>query len=91
VILGAFVSVMDLSIVNVAMPQMLGTFGVTLETVTWVAVAYSIAEVLLITMAAWFTWRRGSARCWAASGSISSLLPFSQYLPCCAGWLARSR
>jgi DHA2 family multidrug resistance protein len=53
VVLGSFVSVMDISIVNVAMPQMLSTFGVSLDAITWVAVAYSISEIILVTMAAW--------------------------------------
>ncbi|MDH3604809.1 MAG: MFS transporter, partial [Candidatus Tectomicrobia bacterium] len=55
VVLGSFVSVMDFSIVNVAMPQMLSTFGVSLDAITWVAVSYSIAEIILVTMAAWFS------------------------------------
>ena len=48
VVLASFVVVMDVSIVNVAMPQMLGEFGVTLDAITWVAVAYSIAEIILV-------------------------------------------
>src|SRR5207237_10616582 len=59
VLLGSFVSVMDISIVNVATPQMLGTFGVSLDEITWVSVAYSIAEILLVTMAAWWRARLG--------------------------------
>jgi DHA2 family multidrug resistance protein len=62
VVLGSFVSVMDISIVNVAMPQMLGTFGVSLDAITWVAVSYSIAEVLLVTMSAWFSILLGRKR-----------------------------
>jgi DHA2 family multidrug resistance protein len=62
VVLGSFVSVMDISIVNVAMPQMLGTFGVSLDTITWVAVSYSIAEIVLVTMAAWFSTLLGRKR-----------------------------
>ena len=53
VVLGSFVVAMDVSIVNVAMPQMIGTFGVPLDAITWVAVAYSIAEIIMVTMAAW--------------------------------------
>jgi DHA2 family multidrug resistance protein len=53
VVLGSFVVVMDISIVNVAIPQMIGTFGVPLDAITWVAVAYSIAEMIMTTMAAW--------------------------------------
>ncbi|GIX49318.1 MAG: EmrB/QacA family drug resistance transporter [Candidatus Tectimicrobiota bacterium] len=62
VVLGSFVSVMDISIVNVAMPQMLGTFGVSLDAITWVAVAYSIAEIILVTMSAWFSVLLGRKR-----------------------------
>jgi len=62
VLLGSFVSVMDVSIVNVATPQMLGTFGVSLDEITWVSVAYSIAEILLVTLAAWGSARLGRKR-----------------------------
>src|SRR5918999_109659 len=55
VILGTYVAVIDVTIVNVAMPQMMGTFGVSLDAITWVAVAYSIAEIVMVTMASWFT------------------------------------
>ena len=54
VILGTYVAVIDVTIVNVAMPQMMGTFGVSLDAVTWVAVAYSIAEIVMVAMAFWF-------------------------------------
>ena len=62
VVLGSFVSVMDISIVNVAMPQMISTFGVSLDAITWVAVAYSITEIILVTMAAWFSSLMGRKR-----------------------------
>ncbi len=62
VCLGSFVSVMDISIVNVAMPQMLSTFGVSLDAITWVAVSYSISEIILVTMAAWFSTLLGRKR-----------------------------
>ena len=50
VMLGTFMSVMDVTVVNVAMPHMMGTFGADLLTITWVSTAYSIAEIMLITM-----------------------------------------
>jgi DHA2 family multidrug resistance protein len=55
VTLGTFVGIMDVNIVGVAMPQMLGTFGVTLDALTWVAVSYIIASVVTMSMAAWFS------------------------------------
>ncbi len=62
VVLGSFVSVMDISIVNVAMPQMISTFGVSLDAITWVAVAYSISEIILVTMSAWLSRLLGRKR-----------------------------
>jgi DHA2 family multidrug resistance protein len=62
VVLGSFVVVMDISIVNVALPQMIGTFGVPLDSITWVAVAYSIAEMIMTTLAAWFSMLLGRKR-----------------------------
>ena len=62
VMLATYVSVIDLTIVNVAMPQMMGTFGVTLDAITWVAVSYSIAEIVMVTMASWFTKLLGRKR-----------------------------
>src|SRR5215831_8431958 len=72
VLLGSFVSVMDVSIVNVATPQMLGTFGVSLDEITWVSVAYSIAEILLVTMAAWWSARLGRKRFYRFCRKFSS-------------------
>jgi MFS transporter, DHA2 family, multidrug resistance protein len=37
------------------MPHMMGSFGQDLLTTTWVSTAYSIAEIIMITMAAWWT------------------------------------
>ena len=67
VVLGSFVAAMDVSIVNVAMPQMIGTFGVPLDAITWVAVAYSIAEIIMVTMAAWCSALLGRQRFYTLS------------------------
>ena len=45
---------------------MRGTFGVTLDAVTWVAVAYNIAEIVMVTMASWFTQLMGRKRFYLA-------------------------
>jgi MFS transporter, DHA2 family, multidrug resistance protein len=70
VVLGSFVAAMDISIVNVAMPRMIGTFGVSLDVITWVAVAYSIAEILVVTMAAWFSTLLGRQRFYVVSLAV---------------------
>src|SRR5579883_667944 len=46
---------MDVSVVNVALPHMMGSFGQDLLTITWVSTAYSIAEIIMITMTGWWS------------------------------------
>ncbi len=65
--IGTFLSVMDATVVNVAMPHMMGSFGQDLLTITWVSTAYSIAEIIMITMAAWWTAVLGRKRLFLAS------------------------
>jgi MFS transporter, DHA2 family, multidrug resistance protein len=67
VMIGTFLSVMDATVVNVAMPHMMGSFGQDLLTITWVSTAYSIAEIIMITMAAWWTAVLGRKRLFLAS------------------------
>ncbi len=67
VMLGTFLSVMDATVVNVAMPHMMGSLGEDLLTITWVSTAYSIAEIIMVTMAAWFTALLGRKRLFLAS------------------------
>ena len=55
VMIGAFMGVMDVSVVNVALPHMMGNFGQNLSAITWVAPAYSIAAVIMMTMASWWS------------------------------------
>jgi MFS transporter, DHA2 family, multidrug resistance protein len=67
VMIGTFLSVMDATVVNVAMPHMMGSFGQDLLTITWVSTAYSIAEIIMITMSAWLTTMFGRKRLFLAS------------------------
>jgi MFS transporter, DHA2 family, multidrug resistance protein len=67
VMIGTFLSVMDATVVNVAMPHMMGSFGQDLLSITWVSTAYSIAEIIMITMSAWCTTLLGRKRLFLAS------------------------
>jgi MFS transporter, DHA2 family, multidrug resistance protein len=70
VMLGTFLSVMDATVVNVAMPHMMGTFGEDLLTITWVSTSYSIAEIIMVTMAAWWTALLGRKRLFLLSMAL---------------------
>lgn len=62
VMFGTFISVMDANIVNMAMPHMRGAFGVDLSAITWVATIYTISQVIMIIMAAWWSTLLGRKR-----------------------------
>jgi len=67
VMTGTFMSIMDVSVVNVAMPHMMGSFGEDLLTITWVSTAYSVAELIMITMTGWWSTLVGRKRFLIAS------------------------
>jgi DHA2 family multidrug resistance protein len=73
VVFGALIAVMDVSVVNVALPHMMGSFGRTLSEVTWVATSYSIAEIITATMAGWWSTLIGRKRLYIASFVIFTL------------------
>src|SRR5262245_24222781 len=73
VMAGTFLAVMDISVVNVSLPHMMGNFGQTLSAITWVATSYSIAEMLMITMAGWWSALLGRKRLYLASFALFTL------------------
>src|SRR5580658_10237167 len=50
VVAAAIIELIDTSIVNVALPDMSGNLGATLEDAAWVITAYAIANVIIIPM-----------------------------------------
>jgi DHA2 family multidrug resistance protein len=59
VALGAILEVIDVSIVNVALPHMQGNLGATLSEIGWVITGYSMANVVIIPLTAWLDDRFG--------------------------------
>lgn len=51
--LAALLCIIDMSIVNVALPEIQGNLGCTLSEVGWVVTAYSIANAIVIPLTAW--------------------------------------
>ncbi len=50
VLLGATMSALDVSIVNVAMPTLTGTFGVSMSVIEWVAMAYMLTLTIFLPL-----------------------------------------
>jgi DHA2 family multidrug resistance protein len=59
VISAAIIELIDTSIVNVALNDMSGNLGATLEDVAWVVTAYAIANVIIIPMTSFLAARFG--------------------------------
>ncbi|MFL5562967.1 MAG: MFS transporter [Gemmatimonadaceae bacterium] len=55
VTLAAVLELIDTSIVNVAIPHMMGNLGATLDEIAWVSTGYIIANVIVIPMSAWLS------------------------------------
>ena len=55
VTLAAMLELIDTSIVNVAIPHMMGNLGATLDEIAWVSTSYIIANVIVIPLSSWLS------------------------------------
>jgi DHA2 family multidrug resistance protein len=53
VVLAALMQVIDSSIVNVALPDMMGNLGASLDEIAWVSTGYILASVIIIPLTGW--------------------------------------
>lgn len=63
----ALLEIIDTTIVNVALPEMRGSLGATLNEVSWVITAYSLANVIIVPMTSWLSQQFGRKNYFAAS------------------------
>ncbi|HVX39721.1 MAG TPA: DHA2 family efflux MFS transporter permease subunit [Gemmatimonadaceae bacterium] len=67
VMTGTIMAVLDSSIVNVALPDMSGTLGATIEEITWVVTSYILAQVIVMPITGLLAARFGRKRFYMAS------------------------
>src|SRR3954451_18269867 len=53
VVVAALMQVIDSSIVNVALPDMMGNLGASLDEIAWVTTGYILASVIVIPLTGW--------------------------------------
>ena len=63
----AFIAVLDVSIVNVALPSIRASIGATLQDTSWIATGYMVANVVIIPMTGFFQRRIGFRNYFAGS------------------------
>ena len=59
VVLASVLELVDTSIVNVAIPHMMGSLGATLEEIAWVSTGYIVANVIILPLTGWLSDRFG--------------------------------
>jgi DHA2 family multidrug resistance protein len=74
--LGLIMAIVDTSIVNVALTNMAGTLGASVDEVGWVATGYILATVIIMPLNGWLTARFGRKRYYAACIAIFTISSF---------------
>jgi EmrB/QacA subfamily drug resistance transporter len=67
VVLGAIMSILDTTVVNVAIKTLASRFHTTLPTIQWVATGYTLALATVIPLSGWIADRFGTKRLYMAS------------------------
>ena len=78
VVIGMFMSVLDTSIVNVAIPTIQKQFSVTTDQIQWISTAYTLCLGVVVPTSAWLGERLGLKRMY-----LLSLLFFSVFSALC--------
>jgi len=76
VTMAAMLELIDTSIVNVAIPHMMGNLGATLDEIAWVSTSYIIANVIVIPMSGWLSAYFGRKRYFTGSILLFTLASF---------------
>ena len=76
VITAALLELIDTTIVNVALPNIQGNLGATLEDVAWVVTGYAVANVIILPMSGWLGGRFGRKNYFLASIIVFTVTSF---------------
>src|SRR5690349_14305749 len=74
--LASVLELLDTSIVNVAIPHMMGTLGATLDEIAWVSTGYIVANVIVLPITGWLSAYFGRRRYFAGSIAIFTVASF---------------
>src|SRR5512135_3743568 len=88
--LASVLELLDTSIVNVAIPHMMGTLGATLDQIAWVSTGYIVANVIVLPITGWLSSFFGRRRYFAGSIALFTIASFfrgnSHTLPELVAW-----
>src|ERR1700742_3398696 len=76
VIVASLLELIDTTIVNVALPQIMGNLGATLEDAGWIVTGYAVAKVIVLPMSGWLGDRFGRKNYFITSILVFTLASF---------------
>ena len=76
VITASLLELIDTTIVNVAIPQIQGNLGATLEDIAWLSTGYAVANVIILPMSGWLGSRFGRKNYFLASIIVFTVVSF---------------
>ena len=76
VVLCTLLELIDTTVVNVALNQLMGNLGATLSEVSWVVAAYSIANIIVVPMSGWFSIQFGRRKYFTGSVILFTIASF---------------
>ncbi len=76
VTLASVMELLDTSIVNVAIPHMMGNLGATLDQIAWVSTGYIVANVIVLPITGWLSAYFGRRRYFAGSIALFTVASF---------------
>src|ERR1035441_2914190 len=76
VILASLLEVVDTTVLNVSLPQIMGNIGATLEEVAWLITSYAVANVIILPMAGWLAAKFGRKNYFAFSILLFTVASF---------------
>src|SRR5262245_1666401 len=76
VTLASVLEILDTSIVNVAIPHMMGNLGATLDQIAWVSTGYIVANVVVLPITGWLSALFGRRKYFAGSITLFTIASF---------------
>ena len=73
IMLGTFMAVLDVTVVNVGLPAIMSSFGIGISTAEWVITAYMITMTVMLPSAGWFADRFGNKRVYILGMALFTL------------------
>ncbi|HTJ14429.1 MAG TPA: DHA2 family efflux MFS transporter permease subunit [Dinghuibacter sp.] len=76
VIVASLLELIDTTIVNVALPDIMGNLGATLEDANWIVTGYAVANVIILPMSGWLGDRFGRKNYFLTSIIVFTIASF---------------